>query len=97
MLCGYCAFLRSALLEVGHRSGTDQELMQGLYLILQVTIHAVTNRTVYGILLAIALPGCAVKQLVNLVQVQPFSHLLVFLFLFLFIYFFTLADNFLSG
>jgi hypothetical protein len=50
-------------------------------LTLQVTIHAVRNKTVYGILLAIALPGCAIKQLVNLVQVKPFPHLLVTFFL----------------
>lgn len=36
----------------------------------EVTIHAVRNKTVYGILLAIALPGCAIKQLVNLVQMK---------------------------
>lgn len=42
---------------------------------LQVTCRSIGNGTVYGILLAIALPGCAIKQLVNLVQVQPISHI----------------------
>jgi len=49
-------------------------------LTLQVTIHAISNGTVYGILLAIALPGCAIKQLVNLVQVESFSDRSVLVF-----------------
>nr|XP_024369466.1 probable CDP-diacylglycerol--inositol 3-phosphatidyltransferase 2 isoform X4 [Physcomitrium patens] len=36
----------------------------------EVARHAVAERTVYGIVLVIALPGCAIKQLVNLVQMK---------------------------
>lgn len=37
---------------------------------MQVMKDSFSNRTVYGFLLVAALPGCAIKQLVNLVQVR---------------------------
>lgn len=59
---------------VANRSGAGEWCSWDFsFFSLQVTWHAVTNGTVYGILLAIALPGCAIKQLINIVQVQRLS------------------------
>jgi CDP-diacylglycerol--inositol 3-phosphatidyltransferase len=44
---------------------------------LQVTIQAISAKTIFGVLLLASLPGCVIKQLVNVVQIKTAADLCV--------------------
>jgi CDP-diacylglycerol--inositol 3-phosphatidyltransferase len=43
----------------------------------QVTIQAISAKTIFGVLLLASLPGCVIKQLVNVVQIKTAADLCV--------------------